>query len=293
VQRAFAAALSATTLLACGSRTPLDVTSSGDVVAEGDAAVVDAASSPDDATTPVDGSTSCNDGGGPSELAYALDDVGALYRYEPSTNRATRLGVPDCGNSNVQWTMTATRDTAYVVYTDWTLYTIDLATLSCRRTSFQSGQLGIEDQFGVAAVGEGTSTHIYVYGLPTGAPAPMLAVMDTRSYVLKPIATVHPAPPSSSYPVNLTADGAGRLYAYSPEGLVQVIDPATGAVVRSKQTTITTSSTWATIAYADALFLWAGPRVVGYDLTTQTTTTVRDAGIFAIGASSYLSCAGM
>jgi hypothetical protein len=49
-------------------------------------------------------------------------------------------------------------------------------------------------------------------------------------------------------------------------------------------------STWATIAYSPGLYLWADSRVVGYDLSSGAHTSDNDAGVFAIGASSFVAC---
>jgi hypothetical protein len=270
-------------LLGCGSRTALDVSApplAGD------------AEPPADASLPLDSGARCSDGG-PSVLAYVLDGAGVLYRFDPVSARVERLGAPDCGNDNVPWTMTASREKAYIVYTDWTLYVVNLATLACAPTLFQAGQLGIAEEFGVAVSGSGASERLFVYGLPAGSRAPILAVSDTSSFVLSKVGDVLPAPPLASFPVNLTADTTGaNLYAFSPLGLVQKIDPATGAVLDAVDTGVTTGSTWATIAYRPELLLWVESRVDGYDLAARTRTGERDVGIFGIGASAVLACPG-
>jgi hypothetical protein len=265
-------------MLACGARTGLEVSHSGDASADAEADAEGDAGGP------------CPPGETLTEQAYALDRVGTIYRYDPRTAHAEVLGTPNCGNDNVQWTMTATPDTAYIVYTDWTLYTVDLATLACSATSFNPGQLGMNGDFGIAAVGSGPSTRLFFYGLPAGGGAPILAVTNVSSFAPTLVGSIQPAPPSSSFPVNLTADTAGQLYAYSPGGLVQKIDPTSGAVLQSRQTDVLTMSTWATIAYPSQLYLWADSRVVGYDLSSGAHASDSDAGVFAIGASSFMVC---
>jgi hypothetical protein len=94
------------------------------------------------------------------------------------------------------------------------------------------------------------------------------------------------------YPVNLTADPMGNLYAFSPGGLVQQIDPSSGAVRQSVQTGITSMGTWATLATSRGLYLWVQSEVDGYDLATRAQTSERDAGVLAIGGSSVGGCAG-
>ncbi len=228
-------------------------------------------------------------GSGPS---YVLDGSGVLYRYDVTTGHATPLGTPDCGNSNVQWTMTATRDRAYIAYTDGTLYVVDLATLVCTQTPFRPGQLGLDTDFGIAVSGIAGAEQLFVYGWPESATSPILAVSDLTTFVLTKVGDVLPAPSPSMYPVNLTADPMGNLYAFSPGGLVQQIDPSSGAVRQSVQTGITSMGTWATLATSRGLYLWVQSEVDGYDLATRAQTSERDAGVLAIGGSSVGGCAG-
>jgi len=281
-------------LLACGARTAVDAPwIATDAAAPGDGgAALDAMAGRDasDAAREGDADGSACGDAGPSEHAYALDDLGAIWRYDPVAGVASRLGAPSCGNGDVQWTMTASRDRAYIVYTDWTLYRVDLATLACSPTPFDPGPLGLQPEFGVAVTGSGASERIFVYGLTGGSPNPILAVMDTSTFAPKKVADIHPAPPQSSFPVNLTADESGRLYAFSPGGLVQVIDPTSGAVLQSVNTGVSTMSTWATVAYATDLYLWVDSRVVGYDVASQAPRSDHDAGVRAVGAGSFLTC---
>ncbi len=273
-------------LAGCGARTSVQVPGPGGVAGDDGGPA-----GPGDSGATTESGAPCGDGG-PSEVSYVLDGSGVLYRYEVSTGQATPLGTPDCGDSNVQWTMTASRDTAYILYTDGPLYAVDLATLACSPTPFQPGQLGLDYDYGIAVTGSGGAGRLYVYGVPTGAANPILAAGDLQSFVLTKVGDVLPAPPPSTYPVNLTADGAGHLYAFSPGGFVQQVNPSTGAVLQSAQTGVTTTGTWATLAYGKDLHLWVGSNVVGYNLSTRTQTSLVDAGVFAIGGSSVAGCPG-
>jgi hypothetical protein len=275
-------ALAAVALFACGSRTGLDVPR-----ASAEAGLLA------DALAPLDGAPmECSDGG-PLERSYLLDGSGVLYRYDALTAHVTMLGVPDCGNDNVQWTMTASRDNAYIVYTDWTLYAVSLTTLACTPTAFQPGQLGLDGEFGVAISESGGAESLYVYGQPSGGGDPILAVADLASFALTKVGDIVPVPPASSFPVNLTADTMGHLYAFSPGGLLQQIDAATGAVLRAAQTGVTSMFTWASLTYGSDVFLFVDSHVDGYDLASGTSTSDRDIGIFPIGGGSVLACPGM
>jgi hypothetical protein len=186
--------------------------------------------------------------------------------------------------------MTATRDHAFIVYTDWTVYEVSLGTLACSRTPFDPSALALEGQFGVAAVGAAGGERLFVYGeTPKGI---VLGACDTTTFALSPVGFVSPAPPAAAFPVNLTADEAGHLFAYAPAppSWVLELDAAAAGVVRSAPTQVATSSTWATIAYENRLFLWADTRLVGYDLAAQQVVSKRDVGFAAVGASAVLLC---
>jgi len=293
-------------LIACGSRTELDVSpaplaydTGHDAGATVDAFVKhDAVTIPDapakrdavglpDASSPVDSGGLCNDGG-LLAVAYVLGDDGVIYRYDPVKATYTALGSPDCANSNVQWTMTASLDHAYIVYTDWTIYAVDVTTLECSPTAFQSGQLGLDFEFGVAVAGSGASETLYVYGVPDGAENPILAKCDTSSFVLTKVGDIVPIPSSDSFPLNLSADSMGRLYGFSQNGLLQQIDSATGIVITSFQTGIETS-TWAGLTYGPDLFLFAGTELYGFDANLQPISSV-DGGVSPVGAGSAVLC---
>jgi hypothetical protein len=279
---AFALLLAGAVLLACGARTDPGALSS--IALDGGAGAT-ADGHPPDAPDP------CADGG-PPPVVYALDGDGVLYRYDPVTGQSTALGTPDCGNPNIAWTVTASVDHAFIVYTDWTLDVVDLGTLACTGTPFDASQVGLEDEFGVAAVGSGADERIYVYGVPGDGAGPILAVADTQSYDLQLVGSVLPAPGNGGTVVNLTASSDGTLYAFSPLGLVLQINPANAAVLQAVDTGVTTDGTWATIAYGAHLFLWVDSDVVGYDLATRMRTGDIDAGVSAIGASAVGGCVG-
>jgi hypothetical protein len=67
--------------------------------------------------------------------------------------------------------MTAGRDHAYIVCTDWTIYSVDLATLDCSPTPFVAGQLGLDFDFGMEI--DATSGAVLLTvdeSLPSGPP---------------------------------------------------------------------------------------------------------------------------
>jgi len=276
----------AVALCGCGSRTELLVPNPADRrPVEADA------SSPTDASEGDVGGR-CGDGG-PLEVAYVLDSSGNIYRYHPETGQEVMLGTPNCGDSNVQWTMTAGRDHAYIVYTDWTIYSVDLATLECSPTPFVSGQLGLDFEFGVAVVGSGASEQLYYYGVPSGASTAILAVSDTVSFSLTPVGSVDPMIPGGPlFPVNLTADGSGHLFAYAPEptGYLMEIDAADGAVLLAVDESLPSGPPYATLSYEGSVYLFADEQVTQFEPPAPGAFSSRTIDAGAVGAGSYVVC---
>jgi hypothetical protein len=236
--------------------------------------------------------TRCGDGG-PLPVAYVLDAVGNLYRYYPDSGDEVLLGTPSCGDSSVPWTMTAGRDHAYIVYTDWTIFRVDLGTLDCSPTAFVAGQLGLEDEFGVALTGSGASERLYYYGVPAGSSTAILAASDTESFALSMIGTVDPGSPNDPlFPVNLAADNEGHLFAYAPEpeGDLIEIDPASGAVSLTVDEALPSGPPYATLAYRGSVYLFADTVVEQFEPPAPGAFSTRTIGAGAIGAGSYSVC---
>jgi len=283
-------------LAGCGSRTGLDVPHPAVRPHEADASSpIDASQA--DASSPIDApeadvSSRCGDGG-PSAVAYLLDSAGNLYSYDPDTGQQTLLGTPSCGNSNVQWTMTAGRDHAYIVYTDWSIYRVDLATLECSPTPFAPGQLGLDFEFGVALTGSGASEQLYYYGVPTGGSSAILAVSDTVSFALTLVGDVAPMPPGAPlFPVNLTADNAGHLFGYAPEpnGYLVEIDATSGAVLLAVDESLPSGPPYATLSYEGSVYLFGDTLVTQFRPPAPGSVSSRMIEAGAIGAGSYVVC---
>jgi hypothetical protein len=190
--------------------------------------------------------------------------------------------------------MTAGRDHAYIVYTDWTIYRVDLATLACSPTPFVAGQLGLDASFGVALAGSGSSERIYYYGVPDdGSGTAILAISDTVSFALSKIGDVNPMSPNDPLsPVNLTSDNAGHLFAYAPEpeGDLLEIDPATGAVSLLVDESLPSGPPYATLAYEGSVYLFADDLVTQFEPPRPGAFSTRRIRAGAVGAGSYVVC---
>ncbi len=143
------------------------------------------------------------------------------YLFDPETQAFTLQGRVSCSNSGTPGSMAVSRSgTAYVRYSDNSLYAVDLATLSCTRTDYHS-----PNGFGSFGMGYATDDadtwrdELYI------ADADRVGRLDTGTWVLDLMGMM----PSQS---ELTGNSAGELWAFlpleSPAALAE-LDKDTGA----------------------------------------------------------------
>jgi hypothetical protein len=286
----------AVALLACGSRTELLVP----VGSDDDAGKLDAsADARADATGPIDSSIgpdsalSCPDGGLPT--AYLLDEAGALYTFSPATLETVLLGTPDCGTTELPWTVSVSREgVAYLVFEDWNIYAVDLASLGCKKTAFQPGQLGISEEFAIAISRATPTERMFVYGQPPGMPGPILTSTDLTSFVLTEVGPVLPLTmPETAF--DMQADLLGHLFVFTVDGLLTEIDATTAQVTISSQTDFPPSedSSWAVMTYQDQVYMFANLQVARYDATSHTAVVLGSlTGTGDIVGASAVPCLG-
>ena len=139
------------------------------------------------------------------DLIYVIDRAEkALYLYDPVARAYEHLGELDCGPfAGDPGSMSVSRSGyAYVRYRDNTVYSVDLRTMECEETDYES-DFG---SFGMGFVTEHARTwedHLYV------ANARDLAVLKTETWEMTTIGRL----PSQS---ELTGNGRGELWAMLP-----------------------------------------------------------------------------
>jgi hypothetical protein len=225
----------------------------------------------------------CADGEAPKAYLWAQD--GTLFSFDPGSLETLRIGVVSCGTSANPWTLSVTTSgTAYVLYDDWTLYDVNLETLACTSTAYQSGQLGFIGREGITVGAGNTADRLYVYG--DGA-SPMLGLSDLSSFALFEVGAITPAP--AAFPVDLRSDAYGRLFALATGGTLEQIDPATGVILGEDQTGFeATMGGWALMAYEDQLYFFGGygGGVSRYDVATKALFPVGQVNQTIVGASA-------
>ncbi|MBK6691437.1 MAG: hypothetical protein IPG50_04435 [Myxococcales bacterium] len=270
--------------------TPPDARAGRDAdAAPDDAPATDATTIPPiDASLPDATAMRCVDGG--SSAPYLVSDTGEFFRFDAANGSATLLTSLVCpAGPSAPWTMAVTSDAAYVLYTDWQLYRVDLRTFACSATNYVEGQLGFPANVGVATVGTLSGDRLLVYGLgsfdggPSGA---MLASSDLSSFELDPVAPIVPNP--INYPVDIKSDAYGRLFAADASGLLLSVNASTGQILGRDETGIASGGSWALLVYEEQIYLFTGARgqVHRYDIATKQASQLGNTGHTIVGAGA-------
>jgi hypothetical protein len=245
---------------------------------------------PSDAIVPAEGGVGC--AGGVAPTAYLLDESGDIYVFDPASVSVQFLGTPSCNDETGPFTLSVSREgKAYVLYSDWQIFEVDLATFHCSSTPFQLGQLGLSSELAIAVSRASGVEKLLVSGVSDNSGAPILAESNLTSFVLTKVGDILPVPPSETFPIDMQADLTGHLYGLSDDGFVLEMDVNTGAVETTGEVPVNPDDSWAIMAYETDVFAFSGSTVFQYDFATHTSSLVGDVGIEVIGASA-LPCSG-
>jgi len=221
----------------------------------------------------------------PGVPAYLWSQTtGELLTFDPNTLATQSLGIPLCPTTSLPWTLSVSRTGfGYLLYEDWNIYRVDLATLECTRTAYVPFQLGFQGQEGIAVSRDAGPERLYMYGMGTSGPT--LAVTDLTSFVLAPVGLVKPLP-TTWFPFKIQGDAEGTLFALAQSGEVAEIDSATATV------TVDVGTNWhasdAVMTYGSAVYLFANGESVGrFDPTSHAVTELGNVNATIVGASAY------
>lgn len=297
---------------ACGSRTGLLVPGASDASPVADQSGPDApADTPEepDAIEFPDGPDICPDAG--ATLVYVITETNDLFSFYPPTLAFTRIGPLSCPAQPGVTPFSMAVDRLGIgrsVFSDGTLYLVDMRTAACQATAFQPGQLGFQTFcMGYAAnagdAGDaGETLYVAECNVATFPPPPSmgLATLDTTSLTLSYVA---PFSPPIRGP-ELTGTGDGRLFGFytnatgSGSHIVQ-IDRATGALLQDYPLQVGTPMDGYAFAFWGGVFwvfTFSGPSlptiVTRFDPTTRSETMVATMPEGVVGAG-VSTCAPM
>jgi hypothetical protein len=288
------AGASATTILACGSRTGLLVSdevavdatpdrkdAGRDADADADVVVVE-----EDALPPIDVQKDvpkppplgCVDAG--STQIYLISSQNQLIAFYPPTLSFTTIGTISCPGANGQtpFSMGVERSgIAYSVFTDGKLYRLSTATAGCQATPYVAGQQGYTT-FGMGYAGDQLGEKLYVSDNQGGKG---LASIDTQTFQLSFIGAYAPALPPRC---EMTGTSLNELFAYcinsTSGGVVAQIDRTNAKVIAASPVKVGTNSDAFAFAYwGGDFYMFNSPpnaptSVTRYDPVTKTETVV-------------------
>jgi hypothetical protein len=222
----------ATACASCGSstsRSGFDGTSSssGSSGASSGSFAPPPSSSSGSSGTSADG---CSDA---AKLVYVVSEENALYSFQPDKGTFTLIGTLDCPSLASPNSMAVDRSgTAWVNYSDGSLFKVSTANASCTATTFEPGQSGFV-KFGMAFATNGPNTEdetLYVCGITGQNGGKGLAKIDLGTMKLTTIGDF--SGNLRSLGAELTGTGDGRLFGFfttSPNATLAQIAEADAA----------------------------------------------------------------
>ncbi len=250
---------------------------------------------------PGDGSTGPGTSPGcttEAQFVYVVTADNSLYRFDPSALSFTLVGVLNCPDPllGTPFSMSVDRTgTAWIVFTDGTLYKASTTTAACTATSFVPGQHGFTTfgmGFSANSAGSQQDT-LFVTDSPFTAGVSTtkgLARLDTQALTLTPIGMYDKLDARAE----MTGTGDGRLFG-AFEGtpyVVAEIDKTNAKILsQAPQTSVSYSPGTSSLAFAfwgGDFWLFVGPGtftdVFQYKPTTQVTTKVATEQFEIVGA---------
>jgi hypothetical protein len=174
---------------------------------------------------------SCADG---AELIYVVDANDQLLSFDPRKlprDPFKLIGVMNCGALGSPFSMSVDRSgTAWVLYSDGSVFEVQTTDASCRPSGFTSG-----GTFGMGFTAEAPGSKAEKLYLAANDGSHQLSYLDTT----KDIPTQHAVArlPATRHP-ELTGTSEGKLYGFFPEtfqqAFVQEIDRKDGSLVGTK-----------------------------------------------------------
>jgi hypothetical protein len=213
-----------------------------------------------------------------ASVAYLIGQGGAFYSFDPVSLQTVLLVTDACTTQSSPFTMTVTETTAYIMNQDNSIDALDLASLVCTPTAFNPSAVGLNGPFGLASGYEGSKEWLYAYGCVNSGNQclPALARIDPSTFAIDLVGGVGPLPsdPQNDFPVDMKADGFGRLFAIDFAGTLLEIDPTTARVVGFDATGFQTEAAEALLTWNGTIYLIGGEdgEVETFDLSSHALT---------------------
>ncbi|HEY8075493.1 MAG TPA: hypothetical protein VIF62_15320 [Labilithrix sp.] len=243
-----------------------------------------------------------------AKLVYVVSEENDLYSFQPNKLTFTKIGPLNCPSSSSPNSMAVDRSgTAWVNYSDGSLFKVSTADASCQATSFQPDQHNFV-KFGMAfATNSATTTAetLFVCGIVDGASGPGdglgLATIDLSTFLLTPVGDF--SGDLMGHGAELTGTGDGRLFGFfttQPYAKVAQIAESSAATTGEKTLNgVNTGQAWAFSFWGGDFWFYTaqGPSAPSTVTRLKTATdnslgtAMDDVGGFRIVGAGVSTCA--
>jgi len=239
-----------------------------------------------------------------AKLVYVVSDTFELYSFAPDKLAFTEIGTLRCpsGGATPNSMAIDRAGTAWVNFSDGSLFEVSTADASCQATKFQPGQHGF-GRFGMAfaanAAGSQDET-LYVVGIEADNVGRGLAKIDLATMKLSPIGDFSGGLEGTG--AELTGTGDGKLYGFfttTPNATLARIDKATGATSGDRNLAgVSTGNAWAFSFWGGDFWFYTSSNGTPSRVTRQKAssddslaTAKADVGGFRIVGAGVSTCA--
>jgi hypothetical protein len=239
-----------------------------------------------------------------AKLVYVVTDQNELYSFAPDKVTFTSIGTLSCPSAvATPNSMAVDRSgTAWVNFSDGSLFKVSTADASCSATSFKPGQSGF-GRFGMAfATNSATSQDetLYVVGIEGLAGGKGLAKIDLLTMALTTIGDF--SGNLQGQGAELTGTGDGRLFGFfttSPYATLAQIDKSAGATSAAQPLNgVSTGNAWAFSFWGGDFWFYTSNGLSPSTVTRKQTSTdgslstaKKDVGGFRIVGAGVSTCA--
>ncbi len=241
-----------------------------------------------------------------ARLVYVLSQENDLYSFTPNTVTFTKVGRLECPTNGLATPNSMAVDrqgTAWVNYSDGTLFKVSTANASCEATNFQPNQAGFV-KFGMAfsSNAEGSSDEtLYISGLDVmGGSGYGLGRIDLTSMKVTLIGDYSGILAGEG--AELTGTGDGRLFGFfttQPNATLAEIDKSKGATSGDKSLQgVNTGNAWAFSFWGGDFWFYTSDGVSPSRVTQlrtsgdgQISVVKPDVGGFRIVGAGVSTCA--
>lgn len=240
-----------------------------------------------------------------ARLVYVVSQENELYAFTPNLGTFTDIGRLECPTQGLATPNSMAIDrngTAWVNYSDGSLFKVSTANASCQATSFEKNQFGFS-KFGMAFASDAANSEaetLYIAGLqPDGTNGKGLAKIDLTTMKVTPLGDYTGS--LAGLGAELTGTGDGRLYGFfttQPATLAE-IDKTKGATSNNRSLDgVSTGQAWAFSFWGGDFWFYTSDGVSASRVTQLKTSSnneisvvKQDVGGFRIVGAGVSTCA--